>query len=97
MVWEKATTFCNNFRVHNLYNSAMIPPQVKQRKWSKPPDGYLKTNFDTPWENHKVGFGFIVRGDDGFVHGGGCGVKNDVANVEWAEADGFIQSVLWAK
>lgn len=36
-VWNRAVQFCQDFRIHNLFNAAMCPKQVKYHKWSKPP------------------------------------------------------------
>lgn len=46
LIWERAKTFCKDFRIYNLTNVAMILKPVKQRKWSKPPIGTIKINVD---------------------------------------------------
>lgn len=74
----------------------MCPSQVKQLKWSKPPSGFLKINFDAAWESNKAG-GFVARDTDGFVDGGGILFMQGVVSVEWAEVEGLIKSLEWAR
>ncbi|MBA0692822.1 hypothetical protein Goari_010355, partial [Gossypium aridum] len=41
------------------------------KKWEKPPKGIVKINFDASINVNKMGYGMIIRDDDGFVLGGG--------------------------
>lgn len=50
LVWDRAAQFNHDFRIHNLFQPAMIP----LLKWTKPLHGFLKINFDAAWVKNKV-------------------------------------------
>lgn len=87
--------FCRDLCIHNLNNMVMVPKIVTQSRWSKPPFGTLKINFDAAWEDCKAGIDFLTHDSDSFVHGGNLCFKDDVACVAWAKVGAFIQSILW--
>lgn len=88
-VWDSALTFCNDFRIHNLNQGALISRVARQSHWEKPPEGVLIINFNVAWENRSIGIGFLARDDDGFVHGGGEVFKEDVACFAWGGSEWF--------
>lgn len=53
-------------------------PRFNNKKWCKPPSGYLKVNWDAACnvELGKLGFGAIIRDDNGAVLGTmrGCSI-----------------------
>lgn len=95
--WDRALNFCNEFRIHNLCQPALIPRTVRQSRWEKPSVGILKINFYVAWENKSIGIGLIARDEDGFVHGGAALFKQCAACPAWGEAEGLMQSITWAK
>lgn len=91
VVWDRMLNFVM------IFASIMCPKQMQQPKWSKPPCGFLKINFDAAWSSNKAGVGFIARDTKGFMHGGGMFLMQDVASAAWAEAECFLRSLEWAR
>lgn len=69
-IWEKAKSFSKDFHIHNMMNKPILPPQMVEKKWEKPPIDKVKVNFDAAMSNNKIGFGVFARDDEGFVVGG---------------------------
>ncbi|MBA0634508.1 hypothetical protein Godav_025288 [Gossypium davidsonii] len=74
MVWERAATLSQDFRIHNMVFKPMLPVPQSGKCWLKPPHDIIKINFDTVVSPEKIGVGMIVRDSDGFVLGGGGSV-----------------------
>ncbi|KAK5777464.1 hypothetical protein PVK06_045431 [Gossypium arboreum] len=55
------------------------------KKWEKPPKGVIKINFNVTVKENRMGYGVIIRDDDGFVLGGGGGFSDDRVSVQEAE------------
>ncbi|MBA0765323.1 hypothetical protein Gotri_014540 [Gossypium trilobum] len=62
----------------------------------KPPNGYVKINFDAAVLHRRMGFGFIARDSDGFVIGGSSGFKDKLMKADWAEMEAFDESLKMA-
>ncbi|MBA0850912.1 hypothetical protein Goshw_009423, partial [Gossypium schwendimanii] len=63
----KARTLSHEFRICNFINDPLFSTNPAVKKWEKPPKGFVKINFDVLVCNNKVGYGVIVREEDGFV------------------------------
>ncbi|MBA0730762.1 hypothetical protein Golax_022781 [Gossypium laxum] len=70
VVWDRAITLCQDFRIHNLVNKPLLPVTSATKNWVKPPLGFVKINFDAAVSNNKIGYWVIARDSDGFVLGG---------------------------
>lgn len=70
VIWKRAKIFSKEFRIHNMMNKPILPPQMVEKKWEKPPIDKVKVNFDAAMSNNKIGFGVFARDDEGFVVGG---------------------------
>ncbi|KAG8500321.1 hypothetical protein CXB51_003683 [Gossypium anomalum] len=93
VIWERAITLSKDFRIHNLVNKSMLPITSACKKWEKPSHGFAKVNFDAVVSNGRMGFGVIVRDDDGFVLDGSGGFKEAVMDGEWVELTAFEESM----
>ncbi|KAH1082270.1 hypothetical protein J1N35_022031 [Gossypium stocksii] len=61
VVWERAKSFSQDFRIHNLVELSAIPATTICKTWTKPLNDYVKINFDGSVSNGKVGFGYHKR------------------------------------
>ncbi|KAK5785575.1 hypothetical protein PVK06_040171 [Gossypium arboreum] len=84
-VWERAMTFSEDFRMHNLVNSAIIPVTTPCKTWTKPPTGVIKINFDATVSNGRMGYSVFARDGDGFVVGGSGGTKDCSMSSKWVK------------
>ncbi|KAH1082202.1 hypothetical protein J1N35_021963 [Gossypium stocksii] len=75
IMWERAKTLSQDFRIHNMVNKLMLPFTIVIKKWEKPLSDSVKINFNATIFNDKTGFGVIVRDSDGFVLGGSYGFR----------------------
>ncbi|MBA0568746.1 hypothetical protein Golob_006216, partial [Gossypium lobatum] len=96
VVWERAKTLSNEFRIHNLVNDPLIPVIPVCRKWEKPPCGFVKVNFNATVTPNRFGYGMIARGEHGFLTGGGGGFRVEALTVEWAELYALEESLKLA-
>lgn len=90
-------TFCNEFRLHNLTNDAMLSKHAKQVKWTKPPLGSIKINVDAAWDSCNSDVGILTRDCDGFVLRGKMCLKENMACAIWAKIEAINQGIAWAK
>ncbi|MFQ6666796.1 hypothetical protein Gotur_033028 [Gossypium turneri] len=58
----------------------------------KPPNGYVKINFDAAVLHGRMGFGVIARDSDGFIIGGSGGFKDKLMNADWAEMEALMRA-----
>ncbi|MBA0748046.1 hypothetical protein Gogos_004902 [Gossypium gossypioides] len=96
VVWERAKTLSNEFRIHNLVNDPLIPVTPVCKKWEKPPCGFVKVNFNDTVTPNRIGYGMIARDEHGFLTGGGGGFKEEALTVEWAELYALEESLKLA-
>ncbi|KAK5819976.1 hypothetical protein PVK06_025016 [Gossypium arboreum] len=96
-IWERAKSLSHDFRIHNLVHEPVIPTAPSHKRWEKPPKDYMKVNFDAAINNKKIGYGFIIRDEDGFVLGGGGGFNDEIRSMEWAEILAFEESLKKGK
>ncbi|MBA0549344.1 hypothetical protein Golob_020380, partial [Gossypium lobatum] len=97
VVWERAATLCHDFRIHNLLNKPLLPVITTDKKWTKPPYGIVKINFDATVLMKKMGYGMFARDSDGFIFGEGAGVIDTDMQTEWAELKAFEESLNFAR
>ncbi|MBA0596557.1 hypothetical protein Gorai_013373 [Gossypium raimondii] len=97
VVWERANSLSNDFRIHNLVNEPLIPSAPAHQQWRKHPRDFIKVNFDAAVSPNKTGYGVIMRDEDGFVIGGGRSFKEEDLTGEWAEIFTFEESVKLAR
>ncbi|MBA0683189.1 hypothetical protein Goari_024863, partial [Gossypium aridum] len=93
VIWDRAKTLCQDFRIHNLINKPVLPLTLALKKWEKPPCGTVKINFDATVFNNKTGFGVIVHDSDGFILGGGGGFKYEDMTAEWVKLYAFEEGL----
>ncbi|MBA0686728.1 hypothetical protein Goari_014316 [Gossypium aridum] len=93
IMWERAKTLSQDFRIHNMVNKPMLPLTTILKKWEKPLSGSVKINFNATVFNDKTGFGVIVRDSDGFVLGGSYGFKDEKMMADWTELYAFEESL----
>ncbi|MFQ6634232.1 hypothetical protein Gotur_010241, partial [Gossypium turneri] len=93
IMWERAKTLSQDFRIHNMVNKPMLPLTTVLKKWVKPLSGFVKINFNATVFNDKTGFGVIVRDSDGFVLGGSYGFKDEKMMADWTELYAFEESL----
>ncbi|KAA3453909.1 reverse transcriptase [Gossypium australe] len=96
VIWERARTLSDDFRICNLLKEPLISSNVEEKKWKKPPKGFVKVNFDATVRINSMGYGAIVRDDDGFVLGGGGGFIDTRMPVHVAECVAFEKSIQLA-
>ncbi|MBA0633992.1 hypothetical protein Godav_025453 [Gossypium davidsonii] len=70
LIWERARTLGDDFRIFNLSHVAMKPRPPRSQRWVKPPIDVIKINVDAGIHDTVVGIGIFVRDSDGFVLGG---------------------------
>ncbi|KAG8483709.1 hypothetical protein CXB51_022474 [Gossypium anomalum] len=85
MVWERAYTLSNDFRIFNLNNPPVIPWIPVYKGWKKPPTDFIKINVDAAVSNGNNGYGAIARDADGFVIAGSYAYDNKAIDAVWAE------------
>ncbi|MBA0592196.1 hypothetical protein Gorai_009180, partial [Gossypium raimondii] len=65
----------------------------RRQKSEKPSKGFIKINFDATVGENRIGYGTIIRDDEGFVLGGGGGFIESRLSVEEAECVAFEESI----
>ncbi|MBA0771931.1 hypothetical protein Gotri_007387, partial [Gossypium trilobum] len=63
----------------------------------KPPKDFIKINFDATVGENIIGYGTVIRDEEGFVLGGGGGFKEGRLSVEEAECMAFEESIKVAR
>ncbi|KAK5832030.1 hypothetical protein PVK06_015829 [Gossypium arboreum] len=94
-IWNKASMLSKEFRIHNLLKVPMLSAQLDVRKWVKPPKNYIKINSDASTGNNRIGYGVIIRDEDGFVLGGGGGGGFKDVQLSFEEAEWTGQQNKW--
>ncbi|MBA0810516.1 hypothetical protein Gohar_002504, partial [Gossypium harknessii] len=97
VIWDRAKTLSQDFRIHNLINKPVLPITPTLKKWEKPICRTVKINFDVTVFNNKTCFGVIVCDSNGFVLGGGGDFKEEDMTVEWAELYAFEEGLKIAR
>ncbi|MBA0722997.1 hypothetical protein Golax_003618, partial [Gossypium laxum] len=97
VVLERAETFSNEFRIHNLVNNSLISSAPACQKWKKPPRGFVKVNFNVVVAQNRTGDRIVIRDGDGFVIGGGRGFKNEELIRQWPKIYAFVETVKLAR
>ncbi|XP_016672060.1 uncharacterized protein [Gossypium hirsutum] len=95
VIWERARALIEDFRICNLLKEPLLSSNVEAKKWKKPPKGFVKVNFDATVGTNSVGYGAIVRDDDGFILGGGGFIETRLSVLE-AESVAFEKSIQLA-
>ncbi|MBA0777798.1 hypothetical protein Gotri_005771 [Gossypium trilobum] len=85
VMWERAQTLSNDFRIFNLNAPPVIPTTPVSKGWMKPPKDFIKINVDVAVLNGYVGYGAIARDADGFALAGCYGFANKAINAVWAD------------
>ncbi|MBA0845071.1 hypothetical protein Goarm_000002 [Gossypium armourianum] len=88
-IWERASNLNKEFRICNMLKEPLLSNNIVEKKWKKPPKGFIKINFDATVGENRIGYGTIIRDEEGFVLGGGGGFKKFRLSVEEAECMGF--------
>ncbi|XP_012468919.1 uncharacterized protein LOC105787001 [Gossypium raimondii] len=92
-IWERASNLSKEFRICNMTNEPLLSQNAVVKKWKKPPKGFIKINFDASVCDDRIGFGTIIRDEEGFVLGGGGGFKEGRVSVEEAACMAFEESI----
>ncbi|KAA3458800.1 Transcription factor TFIIIB component B'' [Gossypium australe] len=92
-IWEKARTLSNDFQIYNLVNPPILAQNEDTKKWERPTKNTLKINFDATVKDNRMGYGFIIRDDDGFVLGGGGGFKDGRVSIQEAKCIALERSI----
>ncbi|MBA0787677.1 hypothetical protein Gotri_026381 [Gossypium trilobum] len=93
IIWERASTLNKEFRICNFINEQLLSQNSAGKKWEKPSKGFIKINFDATVGENRIGYGTIIRDDEGFVLGGGGGFIESRLSVEEAECVAFEESI----
>ncbi|XP_017621177.1 uncharacterized protein LOC108465357 [Gossypium arboreum] len=96
VVRGKDSMISKDFRICNLLNESLLSSQLVAKKREKPPKGHVKINFDASISYNRVGYGVIIRDEDGFVLRGGGGFKDMQLLVDEAEWYAFDESIKLA-
>ncbi|MBA0701330.1 hypothetical protein Goari_021927, partial [Gossypium aridum] len=96
-IWERASNLSKEFPICNMTNEPLLSQNAMVKKWKKPPKGFIKINFDATVSDDRIGFGTIIRDEEGFVLRGGGGFKEGRVSVEEAECMAFEESINVAR
>ncbi|MBA0592180.1 uncharacterized protein LOC128035471 [Gossypium raimondii] len=96
-IWERASNLNKEFRICNMVNKPLLSNNTGEKKWKMPPKGFIKINFDATVGENRIGYGTILRDEEGFVLGGGGGFKELRLSVEEAECMAFEESINVAR
>ncbi|MBA0700464.1 hypothetical protein Goari_020409, partial [Gossypium aridum] len=101
------TTLCNSsceFHIYNPVNPPILAQIEEIKKWERPANGTIKINFDATVNDNRMGYGVIIRDEDGFVLGGGGGFYEGKFSVLEAECIALERSIevtdklnMWGK
>ncbi|MBA0794407.1 hypothetical protein Gohar_018741, partial [Gossypium harknessii] len=72
VIWERASTLSKDFRICNMMKEPLLSPNLAVKKWVKPPQGFVKINFDARVGVNRIGYGttaegFVLRGGGSFI------------------------------
>ncbi|MBA0844753.1 hypothetical protein Goarm_022707 [Gossypium armourianum] len=67
LIWERARTLGDDFRIFNLSHIVMKPRPPRSQRWVKPLIDVIKINVDAGIHDTVVGIGIIVRDSDGLL------------------------------
>lgn len=84
-IWERASNLNKEFQIFNMVNKSLLSNNIGEKKWKRPPKGFIKINFDATVGKNRIGYGTIIRDEEGIVLGGGGGFKELRLSVEEAE------------
>ncbi|MBA0784600.1 hypothetical protein Gotri_026427, partial [Gossypium trilobum] len=93
LIWERARNLNKEFRICNMLEEPLLSYIIAEKKWKKPPKDFIKINFDAAVGENRIGYGTIIRDEEGFVLGGGGGFKELRVSVEEAECMAFKESI----
>ncbi|MBA0826246.1 hypothetical protein Goarm_011117, partial [Gossypium armourianum] len=93
---KRVQTLSKDFKIFNLTEPPVLPPNPVCKGWTKPPNGYVKVNVDAAVSFGCSGFGAVVRDHDSFVIGA-CynNVKNSLDAI-WAELKALSEGLKLA-
>ncbi|MBA0670902.1 hypothetical protein Goklo_029448 [Gossypium klotzschianum] len=80
-----------------MLEEPLLSNNIAKKKWKKPPKGFIKINFDAAVGENRIGYGTIIRDEEGFVLGGGGGFKKLRVSVQEAECMAFKESIDMAR
>ncbi|KAH1129559.1 hypothetical protein J1N35_000937, partial [Gossypium stocksii] len=92
-IWENASNLSNEFHIYNPVNPPILAQIGDTKKWERPPKGFIKINFDATVNDNRMGYGVIIRDEDGFVMGGGGGFNEGRFSVQEAECIALERSI----
>ncbi|XP_016667359.1 uncharacterized protein [Gossypium hirsutum] len=75
VIWERASNLIKEFQICNMVNAPLISHTGLEKQWVKPPKGFIKLNFNATVGENRIGYGTIIRDEEGFVLGGSGGFK----------------------
>ncbi|KAG8498965.1 hypothetical protein CXB51_005380 [Gossypium anomalum] len=97
LIWERACNLSKELRICNMLHEPLISQNIVEKKWVKPPKGFIKINFDATVGENGIGYGTVIRDEEGFVLGGGGGFNVGRQSVEEAECVAFEESINVAR
>ncbi|MBA0876104.1 hypothetical protein Goshw_016968, partial [Gossypium schwendimanii] len=92
-IWEKASNLSSEFRIYNFVNPPILPQIGDTKKWERPTKGIIKINFDATVNDNRMGYGVIIRDEDGYVLGSGGGFNENSFSVLEAECIALVRSI----
>ncbi|MBA0736659.1 hypothetical protein Gogos_010183 [Gossypium gossypioides] len=96
VVWERAQPLSKDFKIFNLTEPPVLPPNPMCKGWTKPPNGYVKVNVDAAVSFGCSGFGAVARDHDGFVIGGCYNNVENSLDAIWAELKALSEGLKLA-
>ncbi|MBA0829572.1 hypothetical protein Goarm_014169, partial [Gossypium armourianum] len=82
-----------NTLIHALKDCPISRENEAIKKWEKPQKGIVKINFDASINVNRMGYGVIIRDDDGFVLAGGGGFIDKKVTVHEVECIAFERGI----
>ncbi|MBA0614896.1 hypothetical protein Godav_015127, partial [Gossypium davidsonii] len=70
---RQSSNLSKDFHIYNILNVPLLSQNEAIKKWEKHQKGVVKINFDATINVNRMGYGVIIRDDDGFVLRGGGG------------------------
>ncbi|MBA0617848.1 hypothetical protein Godav_027263 [Gossypium davidsonii] len=92
-IWEKDSNLSSEFRIYNPVNPPILAQIEDIKKRKRPTNSTVKVNFDATVNDNRMGYGVIIRYEDGFVLGGGGGFQDGSFPVLEAECIALERSV----
>ncbi|XP_019190793.1 PREDICTED: uncharacterized protein LOC109185268 [Ipomoea nil] len=113
MVWDSQSTdqrtmvcmalaYVQNWKAAQSSHTATphaVQPHIRDVAWSPPPPGYYKLNIDVSmdFEHRRMGYGWILRDEEGVVMGAATTMIEGIYSVKEAEAIGAPEALSWIK